>query len=63
MRWFDGDVGGAIAAAKQRQSLFVVFVTGTAGVWINILKKAKVTVTFVLAHYVIVVFFWAETAK
>jgi len=28
MRWFDGEVVAAISAAKQRESLFVVFVTG-----------------------------------
>jgi hypothetical protein len=28
MRWFDGPVVQAIAAAKNRQSLFVVFITG-----------------------------------
>jgi len=28
MDWFTGDVGAAIAAAKARQTLFVVFVTG-----------------------------------
>ena len=30
MDWFTGDVGAAIAAAKARQTLFVVFVTGAA---------------------------------
>lgn len=30
MMWFGGSIPAAIAAAKQRSSVFVVFVSGTA---------------------------------